>query len=140
LQGKDSTTVDCPTLSTVRGAIKKMIDDANINGSTAATISYEIKEVNSEEELNVAIGASVKSSSMNIAGKFHFNSDEKKSHFLVKFVQSYYTVDMDLPASPSSLFAPDVTSYELGNALTAKTECASICIIRKIWQDGLFCY
>ncbi|MBP7781217.1 MAG: thiol-activated cytolysin family protein [Paludibacteraceae bacterium] len=118
--GKDSTTVECPTLSTVRGAIKKMIDEANINGSTAATISYEIKEVNSEEELNVAIGANVKSSAMDIAGKFHFNSDEKKSHFLVKFVQSYYTVDMDLPASPSSLFAPDVTSYELGNALTAK--------------------
>jgi thiol-activated cytolysin len=120
IAGENSTTVDCPTLSTVRGAIKKMIDDANINGSTAATISYEIKEVNSEEELNVAIGASVKSSSMNIAGKFHFNNDEKKSHFLVKFVQSYYTVDMDLPASPSSLFAPDVTSYELGDALTGK--------------------
>lgn len=115
--GTNSRTVDNPTLSSIRAAIKDMIYDSEITGSTAAKMTFEIEEVHSEDQLNLAIGANVKSSGVNVSAGFNFSNKSIRSRFLVKFIQVYYTVDVDAPSSPSKFFAPEVKAQDLKNAI-----------------------
>ena len=119
--GNCSRTVDNPSLSQIRTAIKEMIYDAEITGSTAAKMTFSIEEVHSEEQLELAIGASVKSNSVKISSGFDFNKKSVRSRFLVKFIQVYYTVDVDAPSSPSLFFAPEVTANDLKRAIGGNT-------------------
>jgi thiol-activated cytolysin len=48
-----------------------------------------------------------------IKGSFDWSAQTKKSRYLVTFVQSYYTVDVDAPARASDVFAPEVTRDEV---------------------------
>ena len=117
LSGSGTAVVDEPSLSSVREAIKSMVSDAPIVGSTSAATSFEIKQVHSESEVDVAVGASVKFAGVKISNNFDFSSSAKSSHFLIKYVQTYYTVDMDLPASAADMFASSVTKKQLEVAL-----------------------
>lgn len=110
-------TVENPSLSSVRSAMKEMIYDANINGDTPAKTTFEIEEIYSAEQLELAIGANVKSSGVKVSAGFDFNKKEIRSRFLVKFIQVYYSVDVDAPSSPSGFFDPSVTADDFRNAV-----------------------
>lgn len=116
-EGSPKRTVENPTLSNVRTQIKEMIYDANITGSTAAKITYEIQEIYSADQLNLAIGAGVNAKKVDISSKFNFDSKTTRSRFLLKFIQVYYTIDVDAPSSPSKFFADNVTATDLNKAL-----------------------
>lgn len=119
--GSCTTTVEEPTLSNVRSAIKEMIYDTEQTGSTSAKMTFEIEEVHSAEQLNLAIGASVDAGKIDLTSKFDFNSRTTKSRFLVKFIQVYYTIDVDAPSSPTDFFADNVTASDLSNAIGGNT-------------------
>ena len=100
-----STVIESPTLSSIRDGIKKCIANAEITGSTAAKLSWEITEVQSEEQLQLSIGATANiGRKAKISNQFNWNDDSKKSRFLIKFVQTYYTIDIDFPPTPSDWF------------------------------------
>ena len=115
--GDCAAVVENPSLSSVRSVIKSMIYDANINGSTGAKVNYSIEQIESEEQLNLAIGAGVSMKKAKLNEKFDFSSGSKTSKFLVKYQQIYYTIDVDAPSSPSGFFASNVTSSDLKNAI-----------------------
>lgn len=110
LAGRKSAHIERPTLSAVREAVGDILS-ANVTGGTPANISSEIEEVYSQGQLSLAFGASVGgaiSQYLTIGGGFDFASESIKSRYLVRYMQSYYTVDMDPPTSPSAFFADDV--------------------------------
>ncbi len=114
LGGTKQATIADPSLSSYRDALASILD-AEITGSTPANLYSEIEQVHSEEQLNMALGiqaswglgvASVKSS-------FNFANQQTRSRYLVRYTQTYYTVDLDAPATPSVMFDPDVTLADI---------------------------
>jgi len=110
LGGTKQATVADPSLASYRDALSGILD-AEITGSTPANLYSEIEQVHSDEQLNMALGiqaswglglASVKSS-------FNFSNQQVRSRYLVKYTQTYYTVDLDAPQSPSAVLDPNVT-------------------------------
>ncbi len=105
INGKSSVVIDDPKLSTVREGINSILQQG-VTGSTPARISFETKEVYSEEHLNLALGANYRNKNASISSSFDFSSSSYKYKFLIKYIQVYYTIDMDLPPNdnPGSLF------------------------------------
>jgi thiol-activated cytolysin len=116
ITGSPSRTVEDPKLSTIREAINDILS-AEVTGATASKLSFEVSNVYSEEHLKVSIGANYSNATIDVGGSFDFSSDKVESRIVVKYVQSYYTIDMDAIENPSDLFTdlPDVAS--LGSTL-----------------------
>jgi thiol-activated cytolysin len=109
LAGTKHAVIDEPSLSSYRDALSSIVD-AEITGSTPANMYSEIEQVHSENQLNMALGVQA-SWSLGIASlrsSFNWSSQEVRSRYVVRYMQSYYTVDLDAPARPSALFAPTV--------------------------------
>ncbi|NNC74813.1 MAG: hypothetical protein HKN93_04800, partial [Acidimicrobiia bacterium] len=116
LDGLGSRLLATPKLSTFRDAMGDILD-SEVDGATAANIYAEIEQVHSERQLELALGASVKwlGGAASIAGSFNFSNEKRKSRYLVKYIQAYYTVDVDPPGRPSDWFAPSVTVADLAD-------------------------
>ena len=119
LDGRKSGTMELPSLSAYRDEVGAILDTA-ILGSTPANIYSEIEQVHSEEQLSLALGVDVSwgLGTASIESSFDWAQTETRSRFLVKFVQSYYTVDVDSPGVPSDVFAPRVTLQEIQTRIT----------------------
>ena len=115
--GQHSATMDAPSLSQFRDAIGKILAQ-ELDGSTPARISAEVDEVSSEQQLAVALGASVEAPLVaTVKAGFDFNNQNIRSRFVVKFFQLYYTVDVDPPGAPHTFFAPEVTADEVAKVI-----------------------
>ncbi|HEY0191958.1 MAG TPA: thiol-activated cytolysin family protein [Kofleriaceae bacterium] len=110
LAGTKQAKVADSSLGSYRDALSSILD-AEITGSTAANLSSEIEEVHSEQQLNMALGVQA-SWGLGIASlktSFNWNNQDIRSRYVVRYTQTYYTVDLNAPQSPSSMFAPEVT-------------------------------
>ncbi len=114
LAGSTVRTMDTPTLSNYRSELNSILD-TNVTGATPANLQVEIEEVHSEEQLSLALGASVSwlGSAASISSSFNFRKEQIRSRYLVRYTQAYYTVDADQPAYPSDFFGPGVTPEEV---------------------------
>ncbi len=112
ITGSPVVEVKDPSLSTVREGIKTILNQ-EVTGATPARISYEITQVYSEEQVGVAIGVNYRSKGRSVSAAIDFNNSSKKNKFILKYLQTYYTIDMDTPDNPSDLFTklPDVASF-----------------------------
>lgn len=109
LAGGPSATMEQPSLSGFRDAISQILN-TQVNGDTPANIYTEIEEVHSSEQLAIALGAGVSGgiAPFNISASFDFNDQQKRSRYLVKYVQAYYTVDVNAPGTPTDWLADTV--------------------------------
>jgi thiol-activated cytolysin len=104
--GKVSVVVDNPKLSTIREAVNNLMNqDYNV---PPANMGFTIEQAYSEQQLDLSLRASYKGGVINVKGGFDFSNKQIKTRLVAKFIQSYYTIDMDLPDQPSDLFAEDV--------------------------------
>lgn len=105
LNGKPSTVIDNPNISTVREGVKDMLQQG-VTGSASAKVNFTTEEVFSEEHLNVALGASYSKGKNSISGSFNFSSSEKKYKYVIKYLQVYYTIDLAITdtQNPGKLF------------------------------------
>ena len=112
IDGSPFIKIGDPKLSTVREGIKKILDQ-EVNGATSAKINYEIQQVYTKEQLDLAVGANYRSATTKVSSSFDFSSTSYSNKFIFKFLQVYYTIDMDLPSDPSELFTelPDLNSF-----------------------------
>ena len=112
LNGSPVVEIEEPKLSTVREGIKSILDQ-EVTSATPAKLNFEISEVYSEEHLRVALGANYRSAGNSISAAFNFSQSNYSNKFIVKYLQTYYTIDMDPPAHPSDLFKslPEVSSF-----------------------------
>jgi len=111
ISGSPVVIIDNPKLSSVREGIKRILDQ-EVTGATPARINFEITQVYSQEQLNLALGANYRSAATKVSSSFNFEQSTFSNKFVLKYLQVYYTIDMDLPAEPSDLFKrlPDINS------------------------------
>jgi thiol-activated cytolysin len=109
LAGGKSGVMEQPSLSSFRDAVTEVLD-TEVTGATPANIYAEIEQVHSEEQLSIALGASVSwlGAAASISSSFNFSQQDTRSRYVVKYTQAYYTIDVDQPANPSDLFGENV--------------------------------
>ncbi len=114
IEGSPKATIEDPSLSNVRVAINEILS-SNVTGGTPAKVSFEVEEVHSQSQLSLALGANYKSALADVSGSFDFSQEDIRSRVVVKFIQAYYTIDIDLPATPSDLFSELPNLNSLGD-------------------------
>lgn len=112
IEGKPSVTIENPNeISEARAGINELLN-REINGATPARLITDEYEVYSEDHLSIALGANYRSRTKDISGNFDFSTTSVKRKYVLKFIQQYFTLDVDTPRSPSDLFTnlPSVQS------------------------------
>jgi thiol-activated cytolysin len=118
LDGAKSAVLAAPSLSASREAVSRILS-SNVSGATPANIYAEIEQVHSERQLGLALGVDVSwlGSVASVGANFDFNDTRKRSRYVVKYTQAYYTVDIDQPRRPSDFFADGVVAADLDAGL-----------------------
>lgn len=122
ISGSPVVEVIDPKLSTVREEVKSILDQ-EVTGATPARINFEISEVYTKEQLNLAIGANYRSAAAKVSASFNFTNSTYKYKYVLKYFQVYYTIDMDPPHNPSDLFTdtPDLEALGSTNPVYVAT-------------------
>lgn len=110
---KTTDTINQPGLSEVRTKIKDLVNQ-DINGSTSAKIAFDIQEIYSEEQLGITLGGSYQAAGFGkIGGLLDFQNQIIRSRFVVKFVQEYYSIEVDLKEKPSDYYTqlPNIENF-----------------------------
>ncbi|GAB1416788.1 hypothetical protein MASR2M117_21940 [Paludibacter sp.] len=117
LLGGSNTSIQVadPKLSTIREAVNSLMKQEY--DVPFANMSFTIEQANSEQQLDMALRASNKGGGVNVKGGFDFSNKKVKTRLVAKFIQSYYTLDMDLPNKPSDLFDADVDQKLFGSLM-----------------------
>lgn len=104
-----SVVMENPSLSAYADAHNSLISNA-IVGGTPSTVMLHTHEVKAREEaqrhLGFGVGANFGLWGGSIAGSFSWGSAQQRSRFLLKLVQSYYTMNLNTPAQPDDWFGP----------------------------------
>ncbi len=117
IAGAKSRTVQDPKLSTVRNAMADLLSQ-EVTGATDARVTFEITDIHSASQLDIALRASYDNGLNDVKGQFDFSRTDVLSRTVVKFMQVYYTIDVDIPQYPSDLFAASVTWATLRDAIS----------------------
>ncbi len=110
--GKVSVEVDDPKLSTVREAVNSLMNQEY--DVPPANLGFTVENVYSREQMNLALHASYTSGVTDVYGSFNYSNTKVKSRVVAKFIQNYYTLDLDLPSKPSDLIDGEPGSANFG--------------------------
>jgi thiol-activated cytolysin len=108
LTGSDRVSIEVanPKLSTIREAVNSLMSqDYDV---PPANMGFTIEQAYSEQQLDLSLRASYKGGGVNVKAAFDFSNKKVKTRLIAKFIQNYYTLDMDLPNQPTDLFSDDV--------------------------------
>jgi thiol-activated cytolysin len=116
INGSPGITINNPnSLFEVREGINELLS-REVTGATPAELIIDEAEVYSEEHLSVALGANYRGATTKVSGSLNFNTSEKKYKYVLKFIQRYFTLDLDSPGkSPSDLFTDLPSIQSLGS-------------------------
>jgi hypothetical protein len=109
--GNVSVKVTDPKLSTVREAVNKLMNQTY--DVPPANMGFTIEQAYSQTQLKLSLRASY-SGIVDVSGGFDYSNKKIKTRLVAKFIQNYYTLDMDLPSSPADLFDGNVGSTLFG--------------------------
>lgn len=130
--GENGTIViENPTNSDVQTGIDKALEHWNntayqegyvnaANSSFQATTSY------SSEQMSLDVGLNIEWASGAVSAQFDFSSSSEKRVAMMVFKQVFYTITMDTPEKPSSVFSKDIPLTELESRLTSENPPAYI--------------
>lgn len=110
--GSVSIAIDDPKLSTVREAVNALMDQEY--DVPPANMGFTIEQAYSKEQLDLSLHASCKLFGVNVSGGFDYSKTKIQTRLVAKFIQNYYTIDMDLPNQPSDLFEEEVDNTLFG--------------------------
>ncbi len=104
LVGSPVATMQPASRSAYVQKMQEMLDEG-ISGSTAANIEFNTQQIFSRSHFAMSVGVGLSwANYVDFDAMYSFTEDAQQNKFLVDFHQSYYTVDLDPPARPSSLF------------------------------------
>ena len=104
--GGKNTTVSTASISGVRSALRSVLPSA----TTPASILYDKATVKSQQDLKVFMKAGYDDGINNIKASGGYSSSSGRNTVAVRFMQLYYTVDVDKPSQlTSSHFYTDGT-------------------------------
>lgn len=100
VQGTVAATIH-PQLSTYRQTLNNILNQT-ITGEQAGELTFAVNQIHSEDQLKQAIGGGFNLGKLaDIKANYNFNSTDDKTRIVAKFVQKYFTADMDIPQSGS---------------------------------------
>ncbi len=111
-------------------AVQTGIDDAlewwNANAYqegyvNAANSSYQATTSYSSKQFSLDVGLNVEWATGSLASQFDYESTTERRYAGLVFKQVFYTVTMDTPASPGSVFDPGVTNAQVQAAVNSNT-------------------
>jgi thiol-activated cytolysin len=108
--GNLSTTINDPSLSTVRQGIHDIIESSvGVGVHIPAKVEIEKTQVYSESHMNLAIGTDISYGGASLSSKFNFETNTQKTRIVARYKQIYYTINVDQPSSPADFFDPSIT-------------------------------
>jgi thiol-activated cytolysin len=115
-------TVENPTNSSVQAAIDDSLawwnDNAYQEGYVnAANSSYRLSSSYSSQQLALDVGLNVEWAVGDVSAQFDYTTSETKRVVMAVYKQAFYTVSLDIPASPESVLADTVTLDQVQAAL-----------------------
>lgn len=98
-------------ISSYREAYNKLIARTTIGAP--ADVKFDVQEIYSKEQANMLAGAHFDGWGVKVSASYNEGSSTTKSRVLVRFVQKYYSIDMDDPAQPCEMFdtLPDLSDF-----------------------------
>ncbi|MCP4131220.1 MAG: hypothetical protein GY754_09590 [bacterium] len=108
IDGSPGREVSEAKLSNVREAINELLA-LKVTGSTTAKISFELVDVYSESQTTMDLGISFNYGAHAVNSQFNFSDSNINSRVMLKFLQTYYTLDLDTPNNPGDFFGASVT-------------------------------
>lgn len=125
LKGPHTAKLQSPSLSEFREVLGATLR-VGVTGTSAAEISWDNAQVTSREQIGTFLGID---SSMPIVSQleasFHWSDTAMTSRTVLRFTQTYFTVDMDKPKSPAELFAQGVPEVEVDALVAGSTSYVS---------------
>ena len=112
INGSPGVTIDNPnSLFEARKGINELLS-REVTGATPAELIIDEAEVYSEEHLSIALGANYRDATKKVSANLDFETSQYKNRYVLKFIQRYFTLDVDSPGkTPSDLFT-DLPSIE----------------------------
>lgn len=118
INGSPSIVIEDPNqLSEVRAGINELLN-REVTGATPAQVSLDITEVYSEQHMSAAIGANYRGVTKKVSADLEFNASSYNHTYVLKFIQRYFTLDLNSPGrNPSDLFTdlPNISSLGVAN-------------------------
>jgi hypothetical protein len=103
-----SRRLDHPSLSSAQAAMYDIL--SSVAGSaTPAKLTFLMHTADSLEQGLLDVGVNAKWLSGSVAGNLTLKRSNSRSSVAVRFIQAYYTLAAEPPASPTSVFDPTVT-------------------------------
>ncbi len=117
LQGAEivSVMVEDPKLSTVREAVNGLMSQEY--DVPPANLGFTVENIYSREQMDLALNISYSSGINSVSSSFDFSNTEIRSRVVAKFIQNYYTLDLDLPSKPSDLIDGDPNVANFGSLM-----------------------
>jgi len=113
LNGSSSVSRDVPVVSlgSMLQAQNEII--AGANNTIPARFTFTLEEVRTREEFALALDVGLNNLFGSVDASLNFHSDYEYNRFVVKLVQSYFTMAFEIPTAVEDFFAPDVQPSEL---------------------------
>ncbi len=123
--------VENPTNSSVQSSIDGALEWWNANAYqegyvNASNSSYQASTSYSSKQLSLDVGLNIEWATGSVASQLEYESSTTKRVAAMVYKQVFYTVTMDTPATPASVFGPDVTLAQAEAAINSKTPPAYI--------------
>lgn len=112
LSGPPTGKMSAPSLSSFREEMQGILKGAD-KAKAPARLEYREERVHSEEHFGLQLGFGVGFKSFGAESAFNFSSGSSRTRLIVRFTQTYYTIDVDTPKTPADFFSPDVTAAQL---------------------------
>jgi len=121
VDGKNTTTVNNPSVGNVRTARDRILGRYNNAAATPAKQKASVHQIHSEEQLDVNLGVHYSSPQVSVDNQFDFSSQSETNKLLVKFWQIYYTIDVSLGPNPvGNGIVSDAATYLKPNDVIVK--------------------
>lgn len=133
---KYSTTIKHPSKENVTEAIAALLRQ-KISKDQPAKLSYSQVSVYSKEQGLLSLGASFDFISTKGSGEFQMNSSNYRTSYMVRFVQSYFTVSCAPPSNPSSFISSNSSFDDFKTYVgegNPPTYISSVTYGREIWM------
>lgn len=123
--------VENPRNSNVQSSIDGALEWWNANAYqegyvNASNSTYQAKTSYSSKQLSLDVGLNVEWANGSVASQLDYESSSTKRVAAMVYKQVFYTVTMDTPSTPASVFGTDVTYNQVENAINSDTPPAYI--------------
>lgn len=125
--GQGTIVVDDPSSnSAVQTGIDNALEWWNANAYqdgyvNAANSTYQATTSYAKKQFSLDVGLNVEWASGSLDSQFNFESTTTNRVAAIVFRQVFYTVTMDTPSSPASVFAPEITKAQAEAAFASDT-------------------